>query len=146
MSFNPNPIKLIEFKGQFQANSSPSLKIEYELNTINLNLHTGTWQICVKNFSYFSTNNLNESPIFMDIISNLLFQENPSVPQAKVDVVLSRFLCNSNANCFNGDTWFNVNKGTLTPSILIRIHDLNKLIAPKTKINVSVLMAFRRIL
>lgn len=146
MSFNPNPIKLVEFKGQFVTKQSSTLSIEKEINTVNLNLHTGTWQLCVKNFSYICTGNLNESPIFMDVISNLLYQENPSEPHSKIEVVLSRILCRQNkAESINGDTWFNVIKGSLSPSIVIRCHDLSQEKIPVATINVSVLMAFRRV-
>lgn len=152
---NLNPIKLIQFKGQFEANKDPALVIERELDTANFNLHTGTWQICVKNFSYFvdvkkKAEDQIVSYVFIDVISNLLYEQNPTAERTEkfnVDVILGRFACHQNkCESINGDTWFNVTKPCLTPTLLLRCHNLHKFINPQVPINVSILLAFRRIL
>lgn len=145
---NLNPIKLVEFTGTFKtAEGSTNILIEKEINTVNFNLHSGTWQCCVKNCSYACAPSQTKNAIFFDIISNLLVEQNPSEHKSKVDVILFRFLCNQNkSETFYGDTWFNITKPTLCPRLFIKCHNLIEPVKPSVNVTISVLVAFRRVL
>lgn len=147
---NVNPIKLLEFNGEFvPSKAKTNLYIEKEISTVHLNLHSGTWQCCVKSVSFICENDRAQLlPMFFDITSNLLYEENPSeLNQSKVDVVLFRFLCQQGTHdCLSGDTWFNVTKPTLSPRLLIKCHNLKGPKVPAVNITLSVLLAFRRVL
>lgn len=142
-----NPIKVVNFKGEFVRLTS-EVKVKVVVNTEHCNLNIGTWQICLKDFSYKCENALVASakPCFLDFKTNMITFE---------DENYSTFYSHL-ARCYykgvNADTmkfdqvWYNVNSVTQEPVVIINSHNLSTEEKLKHTFQFQVTVLFRRVL
>lgn len=144
-----NPIKVVNFKGFAQSNSS-NIKVKVNVNTEHCNLNSGTWQVCLKDFSYLSgcpSDKKSEAEgVFIDFKTNLL---------TFLDGDYCSFYTHLARIAYKGygaDTvkldqvWYNVAWPTQEPAIILTTHNLSSEKKLKHNFQFQVTALFRRVL